>query len=115
MRHVPVPILSLLVLGYLCDESLGHPGGISYPIYEIPSDSLHILEVDGSLEDWYRLVPGPSVTSGDLIELRQSDISGEGAYSPLDDDWRLYIAWNGDRQRFYVAFERARFVNCIVN
>ena len=96
---------ALLLLMALANPTRAHIGGKVYPIYELTDGDLaQINLLDGSVEEWERSLPAPTIVSA---ELYCDPTVGDGAqYDPADLDTRTWLAWNGSTGRVYLAMER---------
>ncbi|MEW6754607.1 MAG: hypothetical protein AB1505_27035 [Candidatus Latescibacterota bacterium] len=80
---------------------LAQPGADTLRIYEILPEEAPDLH-DASLEDWKRLVPGPTLTEADSLHL-----TDRGPDYPIAPSiwFDLYLAWIGQPQRIYAGWE----------
>jgi len=93
------------VLLLLATGALGAAAGSSAarirPIYEVLEYELPDLH-DGSVADWKRLLPGPTLVSSDFVQIRPEETLTSPA--PPDLDVSVYLAWSRSG-RVYAGFE----------
>ncbi len=93
-------LLSLAVSAGLSPQADAHSGGRVYPIAYLSDEMLEQIQLDdGSVDEWFELIGEPAMTLLDFSS--QNDFE---ALDPSDLDFRIWLAWNDDPDRLYVAF-----------
>ena len=93
-------LLLLAVSAGLSPQAVAHSGGRVYPIPELTDEMLEQIQFDdGSVDEWFELIGEPAMTLLDF-QTHSNFISPD----PSDLDFRIWLAWHDDPDRFYVAF-----------
>ena len=103
MKKQLPPALSVLLLAAsagLFAQADAHSGGRVYPIVELTDEMLEQIQLDdGSVEEWFDLIGEPAMT---LLDFQTH--SNFRPPDPSNLDFRIWLAWHDDPDRFYVAF-----------
>ena len=84
-----------------------HGGSRVFPIAELTDEMLSGIDLhDGSVEEWYDLVGEPTMSLLDFTSYYKSP-------DPSDIDFRIWLAWHDEPDRFYVAFAASDDVHII--
>ena len=93
-------LLSLAVSAGLSPQAGAHSGGRVYPIAYLSDEMLEQVQLhDGSVDEWFELIGEPTMT---LLDFQTH--SNFLPPDPSDLDFRIWLAWHDDPDRFYVAF-----------
>ena len=77
-----------------------HVGDRVYPISYLSDKMLEEIRLDdGLVDEWIELIGDPSLTLSDFSEKERN-----AQLDPSDLDFRIWLAWNDDPVRFYLAF-----------
>ena len=94
-------LLLLLAVSVGLDSQAGaHSGGRVYPIVELTDEMLEQIQLDdGTVDEWFELIGEPTMT---LLDFQTH--SNFLPPDPSNLDFRIWLAWHDDPDRFYVAF-----------
>ena len=91
---------SLLAQAGLSARADAHSGGRVYPVAELTDEMLEQIQLhDGRIDEWIELIGEPAMTLLDF-QTRSNYLPPD----PSDLDFRIWLAWHDDPDRFYVAF-----------
>ena len=91
---------SLFAQAGLCARADAHSGGRVYPVAELTDEMLEQIQLhDGRIDEWIELIGEPAMT---LLDFQTH--SNYLPPDPSDLDFRIWLAWHDDPDRFYVAF-----------
>ena len=77
-----------------------HVGDRVYPISYLSDKMLEEIRLDdGLVDEWIELIGDPSLTLSDFSEKER-----KAQLDPSDLDFRIWLAWNDNPVRFYLAF-----------
>ena len=75
-----------------------HIGDRVYPIIEISDEQIGMIDLhDGFVDEWLDVIGPPTLTGLDFIGRLGAE------YQPHDLDFRIWIGWNRNSNRVYVA------------
>ena len=75
-----------------------HIGDRVYPIIEISDEQIGMIDLhDGFVDEWHDVIGPPTLTGLDFIGRLGAE------YQPHDLDFRIWIGWNRNSNRVYVA------------
>ena len=86
----------------LSAQAEAHIGSRVFPIPELTDEMLAGIQLDGYVDEWFDLIGEPALTLVDFM-----DKFRKSTHDPADLDFRIWLAWQDEPARLYVAFVAA--------